>query len=103
VTGAGRALVAAGWLAACGPVSGPARPGSGLAIVYLDSNVRDAQVFVDGRFVAPLDALRAGLAVEPGVHRIELRRDDYFSGYRELSVGRAERTRVAIELAAVLP
>lgn len=73
------------------------------AIVQLTSNVRDAQVFVDGRFVAPLDAIGGGFAVAPGVHRVELRREAYFSGYLELTLARAERRRVALELAPILP
>jgi hypothetical protein len=67
------------------------------------SNVRDAQVYIDGRFVAPLNALGGGVAVEPGLHRFELRHDDYFSSYLELQLMRAERTQVAIEMAATLP
>ena len=73
------------------------------AIVYLASNVRDAQVYVDGRFVASLDALGGGLAVAPGVHRMELRHDDFFSGYLELDLKRAERRKVTLALAPVLP
>jgi hypothetical protein len=73
------------------------------AIVKVRSNVRDAQVYVDGRFIAPLDAVRAGIAVEPGFHRFELRRDDYFSSYLELELGRAERRQVQMELAPILP
>ena len=90
--------------AACGGT--PRHPGGverDDAIVQVRSNVRDAQVYVDGRFVAPLDAVGAGIAVEPGFHRLELRRDDYFSSYLELQLGRAERRKVRMELARVLP
>jgi hypothetical protein len=73
------------------------------AILVLKSNVRDAQLYVDGRFIAPLDALRGGVAVEPGLHRFELRHDDFFSSYLELTLARAERTQVAVEMAPVLP
>ena len=73
------------------------------AIVILRSNVRDAQVYVDGRFVASLDAIGGGVAVEPGAHRIELRREDYFSSYLEVTLARAERRKVTLELAPVLP
>jgi len=73
------------------------------AIVYLQSNVRDAQVFVDGRFVAPLDALPGGVALDPGAHRLELRHEDYFSSYLELTLARSERKKVAVELQPVLP
>lgn len=90
-------------LAACGPKPDPSKPSAGDAIVQVRSNVRDAQVYIDGRFIAPLDALRGGVALEPGTHRFELRHDDYFSSYRELTVGKAEHTQVAIELAPILP
>ena len=73
------------------------------AIVYLASNVRDAQVYVDGRFVAPLLALGGGVAVDPGTHRFELRHDDYFAAYLELRLKPAERKRVDLPLAAILP
>jgi len=90
-------------LAACGPKVGPNGVTSSDAIVQFKSNVRDAQMFVDGRFIAPLTALGGGVAVEPGVHRFELRHDDYFSSYLELSLGKAEHRKVAMDLAPVLP
>jgi hypothetical protein len=90
-------------LGACGPKVGPNGVTSSDAIVQFKSNVRDAQMFVDGRFIAPLTALGGGVAVEPGVHRFELRHDDYFSSYLELSLGKAERRKVAMDLAPVLP
>ena len=90
-------------LAACGPKPDPNAPSADDAIVKLTSNVRDAQVYVDGRFIAPLVALRGGVAVTPGVHRVELRHDEYFSSYLELTVVRAERKTVALEMAPLLP
>jgi hypothetical protein len=90
-------------LAACGPKVGPNGVTADDAIIQVKSNVRDAQVYVDGRFVAPLQALRGGVAVTPGVHRFELRHEDYFSAYLEMKVARAERRTVAMELAPVLP
>lgn len=73
------------------------------AIIAIRSNVRDAQVYVDGRFVTPLDAAGGGIAVTPGVHRFELRHEDYFSSYLELTLARAERKKVSMELAPILP
>jgi len=95
-------IALAGIAPAC---AGPARTGAtrGDAIVYLRSNVRDAQVYVDGKFVAPLSALGGGLAIEPGTHRVELRHEDYFSSYLELQLARAERRKVAMDMAAILP
>jgi len=97
------AAVIAGWLAACGPRIGPNGVSSDDAIVYLHSNVGDAQVYLDGRFIASLDALGGGLAVEPGTHRLELRHEDYFSSYLELRLARAEHKKLAVDLAAMLP
>ena len=99
-----RAAVVWALLAACGGPQKPARGvGSNDAIVQLRSNVRDAQVYVDGRFVASLDAIGGGVAVEPGTHRFELRRDDFFSAYLELTLARAERKKVVVEMLPVLP
>ena len=71
--------------------------------MYVRSNVRDAQVYIDGRFVAPLNALGGGVAIAAGLHRVELRHEDYFSSYLELQLARAERKKVAIDMAAILP
>ncbi len=97
------ALAVAALAAGCGPKVGPNGVSSSDAIVHVKSNVRDAQVFVDGRFVAPLTALGGGVAIEPGVHRFELRHDDYFSSYLELTLARSERRKVSMDLAPVLP
>ena len=99
-----RALVVAGWLAAaCGPKIGPNGVTSDDAIVYVKSNVRDAQVYVDGRFIAPLSVLGGGVVLEPGAHQLELRHEDYFPSYLELQLARAEHKKVAMEMSAILP
>jgi hypothetical protein len=106
ISAAAAAAAAAAALLACACGGSKPHPGGverDDAIVQLRSNVRDAQVYVDGRFVAPLGAVARGIAVEPGFHRIELRRDDYFSSYLELDLARAERRKVRMELAPVLP
>ncbi len=90
-------------LVACGPKVGPSGVTPDDAVLYMKSNVRDAQVYIDGRFVAPLYALGGGVAVEPGKHRIELRHEDYFSNYVELDLRRAEKRKLALEMAAILP
>ena len=98
-----RAVLLAIAVAACGPKVGPNGVTSDDAIVIVKSNVRDAQVYLDGRFVASLEALGGGVAVAPGMHRMELRHDDFFSGYLELDLKRAERRKVSLALAPVLP
>jgi hypothetical protein len=90
-------------VAACGPKVGPNGVTSEDAIVKFASNVNDAQVYVDGRFIAPLSALRGGVAVVPGTHRFELRHDDYFSRYLEIDLRRAERKNVSLDMAPILP
>jgi hypothetical protein len=90
-------------LVACGPRIGPNGVTSDDAIVYVKSNVRDAQIYLDGRFIGPLDGLGGGVAVEPGTHRLELRHEDYFSSYLELPLARAERKQIALDLAPILP
>ena len=90
-------------LVACGGKTVPGGVSRDDAIISIRSNVRDAQVYVDGRFVTPLDAARGGIAVTPGTHRFELRHEDYFSSYLELTLGKAERRKVTMELAPILP
>jgi hypothetical protein len=95
-------LVALG-LAACGAGHGASGAGANDAVLYVHSNVRDAEVYVDGRLIAPLVALRGGLALEPGSHRLELRHPDYFSSYAELRLARAERRKLELPMAPILP
>jgi hypothetical protein len=90
-------------LAACGPKTVETGVTREDAILRISSNVRDAQVYVDGRFVTPLDAAGGGVAVTPGTHRFELRHEDYFSSYLELTLAKAERRKVSMEMAPVLP
>jgi len=95
--------LAIGLVAACGARPAPTGVTAADAVVYVKSNVRDALVYVDGRFIAPLEALRGGVALEPGTHRLELRHEDYYSSYLELQLTRAERKNVAMDMATILP
>ncbi|MEO6773754.1 MAG: PEGA domain-containing protein [Kofleriaceae bacterium] len=90
-------------LAACGASQAKPRSSANDAFVYLTSNVADAQVYVDGRFVGPISLVKAGIAVDPGRHRVEVRRDDYFSRYADLDLQRAENKKLDLDLAPVLP
>ena len=88
-------------LAACG---GTQKHGGGdEAVVKITSNVRDAQLYVDGRYIAPISSLGGGVLVEPGAHRLELRSDEHFSAYLEVSVAGGDRKTVEMKLAARLP
>ena len=98
-----RALVVLAVIAGCGPKVTKTGVTRDDAIIVFKSNVRDAQLFVDGRHIASLDALGGGVAVEPGTHRFELRHEDYFSSYLELKLARAERKKLTLELAPILP
>ena len=90
-------------LAACGAKQKPSGVSAADAIFYVRSNVGDASLFVDGRYIGPVKVLRGGVAVVPGKHRLELRHEDYFSRYVELDLQRAERRKLVVELAPVLP
>jgi len=98
-----RAVLLVSWLTACAGGSGASRVTSSQAILYIHSNVRDAQLYVDGRFIGPLDALAGGVALEAGAHRLELRHEDYFSTYREVQIARATRKTLAMDMAVILP
>jgi hypothetical protein len=87
----------------CGGRNGPTQVTREDAVVVLKANVRDAQLYVDGRFVGPLDAIGGGVAVAPGTHRFELRHEEYFSTYLELTLGKSERKKLNVDLAPVLP
>ena len=71
--------------------------------MYVTSNIADAQVYVDGRFVGAVSLVKAGIAVDPGKHRIELRHDDYFSRYADLDLQKSEKKKLDLDLAPVLP
>lgn len=88
---------------ACGARQPTSQVDADDAIVKIETNVPDANVFVDGRYYGPVKLLRGGLAFEAGTHRLELRHEDYFSRYVELDLARAERKRLDLDLAPVLP
>ena len=90
-------------LAACRPPPPKNGVSPNDAIMYLKTNVADAQVYVDGRFVGPINVLHGGIAVDPGKHRVELRHDDYFSRYAELDLHRSEKKQLDLDMAPVLP
>ena len=99
----GLAVALVAFVLACGPKQYDNRVDSDDAIVYVKSNVTDANVFVDGRYYGAVKMLRGGLAFEAGKHRLELRHEDYFSRYVELDLKEKERRKIDIDLAPVLP
>jgi hypothetical protein len=96
--------LALGLAAACGGhVRDPSKPDDNDAIVKLRTGVKDASLWVDGRFIGPIGGLSGGIAIEPGKHRFELRHDDYFSHYEELDLAPRQTVQLDIELAPILP
>ncbi|MCA9673981.1 MAG: hypothetical protein KC464_02985, partial [Myxococcales bacterium] len=73
------------------------------AVLRFDSAVAEAGLWVDGRYIGPVGALAGGVALTPGPHRFEVRDDDHFSWYAELTVAAGERRTIAVELAPRLP
>ena len=92
-------------LAACkgGDAQYPNAPREGDAIVKITSTVPDASLWVDGRYIGTIGALRGGISIAAGTHRLELRHDDYFSRYAELTVAAREHRRLTLDLAPRLP
>ncbi len=90
-------------LAACASTQGPAHKSANSAVVTITSNLGDAQVYVDGRLIGPITYIKAGIALDPGKHRVELRHDDYFSRYAELDLHQAEKKQLDLDLAPILP
>jgi hypothetical protein len=95
--------LAAALLAACGGRQNTSAVSADDAIITFAANVRDANLFVDGKFIGPVGVLKGGIAIEPGKHRFELRHEDYFSAYIEVDAKRAEKKKLEITLAPILP
>lgn len=72
------------------------------AIVYLEA-AAGAMVWIDGLEAGTVRQLRGGIALEPGAHRLELHQDGFHPHYQDLELAVAERRRLTIELAPVLP
>lgn len=73
------------------------------AIVRIQSNVVDASLWIDGRFIGAVDGLRGGVALDPGSHRVEVRHEAYFVHYQDLELTPGQRLTLEIELAPLLP
>ena len=73
------------------------------AVVLFTAAVSDAEVVIDDRPIGRIRDLKSGVAMQPGEHRIEIRRDGYHTRYLELSLEAGERRTLDIELAEMLP
>jgi hypothetical protein len=73
------------------------------AVLVVRSPVADAVLWVDGRHVAQLRDLRAGVSLSPGRHQVEIRHDQYHAYYGEVELTRGQRLELEIELAERFP
>jgi hypothetical protein len=91
--------------AACGQahVNGPGAVSPEDAIIKITSTVPEASLWVDGRYIGTVGAMHGGIAIAAGSHRLELRHDDYFSRYTELTVRAREHRALSLDLAPRLP
>jgi hypothetical protein len=97
------ALLLAG-MAACGAraaTRGGVSPDD--AIVHVQCNVPEAELWVDERYIGPVGALKGGVALPPGAYRIELRHPQHHAFYGEIEVRARERRTLEIALAEQLP
>jgi hypothetical protein len=85
------------------PARDPSRRDADDAVVKIETEIEDASLWVDGRFIGPIGGLRGGIAVEPGRHRLELRHDAYWSHYEELDLAPRQQVSLVVELAPLLP
>ena len=90
-------------LAGCPGRHGGDRGGGDDAILVVRCDVADAVVWIDGRYIQEVGAMKGGVFVTPGLHRLEVRHDDHFSHYAEVEVAPRERRVVDVDLAPVLP
>jgi hypothetical protein len=97
------AVVAVVAVAACGPKPIARGADADDAVIYIESNVKDAGVWVDGVFIGGVDTIRGGIAIDPGDHRLEVRHDEYYAHYAVLKLTTREKRNVVVELAPVLP
>jgi hypothetical protein len=97
------ALLAAGLIGAVACGGARTATDEGRAVLTITCPVRDAVVWVDGRYVAQVRDLAGGLALAPGRHQIELRHERYHATYREVEVARGQRLRIDLALAEAFP
>lgn len=97
------ALIALGPACRGGDARAPTRIPAAHAIVKFTTAVADAGLWIDGTFVGTVGALRGGVVLDPGAHRVEVRDEAYFVHYQELDLAPGQRLTLAIDLAPLLP
>ena len=71
--------------------------------LYITTNVKDADLVIDGHYMGRLRNKGGIDGLEPGRHQLELRRDDYFSAYQEVELAAGEKKSIVLDLAPILP
>ena len=95
--GAALWLVGLALVSACGGARVGASQAS--AVLVLRCPVSDAKVWIDGRFAQQASVLKRGIRLRPGAHRIEVRHQEYYPTYIDVSLSDGERKTVSAELA----
>ena len=89
---------------ACIGCAGTARaPHSDDAVVVVQSPVKDAEVWVNDRYIGVVSDLPGGFSVAPGTHFVTVRHDNYHTLYATLVLTARERRRLSAPLAKILP
>ncbi len=94
------ALVACAHPQPTGPAGGAVTADTKL---YIETNVKDADLVIDGHFMGRLRNKGGIDGLDPGRHQLELRRDDYFSAYQEVELAPGEKKSIVLDLAPILP
>lgn len=92
------ALAGALALSACGG----ARTEAGSAdrsVLLIRCPAPEASLWIDGRYIAPVADLRAGVALHPGHHRVEVRDDDHQPYYGDVTLVAGQHRTLHIALA----
>jgi len=77
----------------------PAVPPRALGGLLIACEPADALIYVDDRLQGSVDSLkRQPLLVPEGFHRLELRRDGYFSHFAEVTVAKGVQQRLEVKL-----
>ena len=99
---AGALLGGVGDLVACGGSPAPRKP-QPTALVTLQCEVADAEVWIDGRYFREVAELSRAFRLRAGAHHIEVRHQNYHSMYYELAVTAGTQRVLRVELAERLP
>ena len=69
------------------------------AALELRCEVRDAELWVNSRYIRELGQLSRGVKLKPGSYRVEVRHSDYHSAYFEVELSEHERRILEVSLA----